>query len=152
MKKNKLAVIFLIPLLLVTFSATSAYAGSRERHRWEGAAIGIGSLVLGGILIDQIGRQCTPLGQIGRQCAPRLDHTYVYLDPPRPLRKKRGHWKMRRRWVEPSYERVWNPGHYNRHEKWVSGQWIMIVDREGYWIEERVRVKKRHHRNHSRYF
>ena len=142
MKKNKLAVIFLIPLLLVTFSATSAYAGSRERHRWEGAAIGIGSLVLGGILVDQIGRQCTP----------RLEHAYVYFDPPQPLRKKRGHWKMRRKWVESSYERVWNPGHYNRHGKWVSGRWIMIVDKEGYWIEERVRVKKRRHRNYSFYF
>ena len=142
MKKNKLALIFLIPLLLVTFSATSAYAGSRERHRWEGAAIGIGSLVLGGILVDQIGRQCTP----------HREHAYAYLDPPQPLRKKRRHWKMRRRWVEPSYERVWNPGHYNRHGKWVSGQWIMIIDKEGYWIEERVRVKKRRHRNHSFYF
>ncbi|MCK5322902.1 MAG: hypothetical protein KAJ45_02105, partial [Desulfobulbaceae bacterium] len=134
--------IFLIPLLLVTFSATSAYAGSRERHRWEGAAIGIGSLVLGGILVDQIGRQCTP----------SREHAYVYLDPPQPLRKKRGHWKMRRRWVDPSYERIWNPGHYNRHGKWVSGRWIMIVDKEGYWIEERVRVKKRRHRNYSFYF
>ncbi|MEA2082911.1 MAG: hypothetical protein U9O82_01470 [Thermodesulfobacteriota bacterium] len=142
MKKNKFAVIFLIPLLLVTFSATSANAGSRERHRWEGAAIGIGSLVLGGILVDRIGRQCTP----------RREHVYVYLDPPQRLRKKRGHWEMRRKWVEPSYERVWNPGHYNRHGKWVYGRWIMIVDKEGYWIEEQVRVKKRRHRNHSFYF
>jgi hypothetical protein len=50
---------------------------------------------------------------------------------------------VRKEWVQPTYKRVWNPGHYARRGEWIEGQWIEIVDRPGYWTEVRVWVSRR---------
>ena len=57
---------------------------------------------------------------------------------------KKGHWKTRKIWVEPIYETRWNPGHYNKRGRWVSGRHEKFLMADGYWQKKRVWV--RHHR------
>ena len=133
MKKTRTITIGIAAILIVTLIVPSAWAGSkhrRHRHMLQGAAIGIGALMLGKAIHDHARRP--PL-------AARLP--YERYEPPPPPRC--GHWEIRRVWVEPTYRRVWNPGHYNRRHHWVPGRWIDIVDRPGYWDEQRVWVASR---------
>lgn len=55
----------------------------------------------------------------------------------------RGHWETRRIWVPPVYEKVWNPGHYNRNHEWVCGHWIRLEKKPGYWKTEKFWVSNR---------
>lgn len=41
----------------------------------------------------------------------------------------RGYWWRGNRWMPYFYERVWNPGHYNRYGRWIPGHWVMIERR-----------------------
>ena len=137
----KNAAIVLISIILggCLFSP-SGWAGNVQRNRWEGVAIGIGAAVLGHTLFNNY---------FHRQPAPEV----VYRHPsPRRYkhhhhRRARGHWEIRKKWIPPTYERVWNPGHYNRGGRWIDGQWIEIEREPGYWIEKRVWVSK-HSRRH----
>lgn len=131
MKLKKLLSIGLIVVFGVTVFTTGAYAGSKQRHRWEGVAIGIGAVILGKALIDGI----------------HHSRASVYAPPARPLPSKHhyrerpaGHWETRREWVPPQYEKVWNPGHYDDYGRWVAGRWIQIEVEQGYWVEKDVWV------------
>jgi hypothetical protein len=80
----------------------------------------------------------------------RQDH-HVYK---KKGHRHRGHWEVRKVWVPPSTEKVWNPGHYNRRGHWVRGQWIEIERRRGYWKKEKVWVarKGKFHRPYKRHY
>lgn len=129
----------LVPLMILVFGTTllapPALAGNKQRHRWEGVAIGVGAAILGHAIIQS------------HRAEPQ--HPVVYA-PPQPIYRhypgpgpRHGHWESRRIWVPPSYETVWNPGHYNPKGHWVPGHWITIQTTGGHWTHERVWVAAR---------
>ena len=71
---------------------------------------------------------------------PQISLQSVYR-PPMP-RRQGGHWKTRKVWIPPVYRNVWEPQHYDRRGRWVSGRWIRIVDRPGYWTKTKTWGKK----------
>lgn len=138
----------------VSVFSSSAMAGSKQRHRWEGVAIGIGASIIGGAILHSMHQQYRynpePAPQIRYEREERAYYTppqrhydnYDRLHPSPPPRGC-GHWEIRKFWVPPVYEKVWNPGHYNRWNEWVPGHWIEIEKSPGYWREERVWVADR---------
>ena len=121
MKKKKGLVLLLIVCLCLALSASSARAGSKQRHRWEGVAIGLSAAILGGALLQHHSQhRCTP--------AP------AYCPPP-PPRRAYHHprsWKMKRVWVPRKVTRIWHEGYW---EKRVQ---------PGHWREKRMRVGRNH--------
>ncbi|MDY6954209.1 MAG: DUF4149 domain-containing protein, partial [Thermodesulfobacteriota bacterium] len=63
MKSKGSVIVILTTILCCTLLVTSAWAGSKQRHRWEGVAIGIGAAMLGSALLN----------------------SYYYDQPPRPV-------------------------------------------------------------------
>lgn len=123
-------------IFLVSMVVPSAYAGSKQRHRWQGVAIGLGAAILGHSIINS-----------SRYDSPPERVVVIDRDSHRDNHRdccsghhSRGHWEVRKVWVEPACERVWNPGHYNRYNQWVPGQYITIERDPGYWEHERVWV------------
>jgi len=142
MKIKNIIIILLAVTLSLCLAAPPAWAGNVQRNRWEGVAIGIGASVLGHALFSNyFHRQAAP-EVVYRHPSPRRHKPYYH-------RKARAYWEIRKEWVPPTYERVWNPGHYNRRGHWVEGRWMEIEKEPGYWIEKRVRVSK--HRRHRRH-
>ncbi len=130
MKKTRIIAMGIIAILGLALIAPSANAGSRHRrnrHMLQGAAIGIGALMIGKALHDHARR-------------PPLEARLPYhrYEPPPPA--YHGHWEVRQVWVPPTYRQVWNPGHYNQRNRWIPGRYIEMVDRPGYWDEKRVWV------------
>ena len=134
MNKKSFLIFVFIALFSVSLLPSPAQAGSAQRYRWEGVAIGIGAAILGSALLHH-NRQDVYYGR------PYNGSEYGSYRPRQPYRS--GHWEMRKEWVLPTYRRVWNPGHYNRYNEWVPGGWIEIADRPGYWIKTRVWVAHR---------
>ena len=52
MKMIKWSVIGAVAFISVCLISTSVWAGSRQQHRWEGVAIGLGAVIAGSALID----------------------------------------------------------------------------------------------------
>ena len=52
MKKKKVFILMLATMLAFSFVATSAWAGPKQRYRWEGVAIGLGAAILGQALFN----------------------------------------------------------------------------------------------------
>jgi hypothetical protein len=52
MKNKKISMIMVITILCISFTVTSAWAGPKQRYRWEGVAIGIGTAILGNALLN----------------------------------------------------------------------------------------------------
>ena len=127
-------------VLACTMSAPPVSAGSPQKHRWEGVAIGVGAALLGGALYHNAHRPWRhsrpayshPGPPRGRGCGPR------YCPPRRP--RPCGHWEWRKTWVPPVCEKTWNPGHYNRRRRWIPGRWIRVETQPGYWQKEKVWV------------
>jgi len=114
----------------LSLAAQPALAGSKQRHRWQGVAIGVGAAILGHALFNSCSER------------PACKTVTVYNRPcPSPYRH--GYWEIRKVWVEPKYKRVWNPGHYNCRSRWIPGQWKMIEKEPGYWQEQEVWVARR---------
>ncbi|MEJ2039661.1 MAG: hypothetical protein P8X55_12130 [Desulfosarcinaceae bacterium] len=132
MKKKKYIVIMITAFFTVFAFSAPALAGSPQQHRWEGVAIGIGAVLLGKALFDASQRP---------YAAPAPQPAVVqYHHAPRPAPS--GHWEIRKQWVAPVYKKVWNPGHYNRHGRWVTGQWLQVEVESGYWVEKQVWVPR----------
>ena len=127
-------------VFFLSYSAASAFAGAKERHMWQGAAIALGAAIVGNAILDNC------------QNVSSLQHTTVVHNiPVRPAARphygscpppayQQGHWENQNVWVEPVCERVWNPGHYNDYSQWVPGQYILIERQAGYWKTARVWV------------
>ena len=127
MKKNNLLFILFISVLCISFLASPVWAGSKQRHRWEGVAIGMGAAILGGALLN--GLSCAP--------APRYRPPQPRYRPPQPRYHSPGHWETRKIWIHPEMKRIWHEGYYNRHGYWVPGHWERR-HRPGFWRERRV--------------
>ena len=127
---KKIFISLFAAVCLLTFISAPALAGDKQRHRWEGVAIGVGAAILGhAILSNAYDRSPEQVTVIHR------DSHYRHCPPPR---YHRGRWEVQKVWVPPVCEEIWNPGHYDRCGNWVSGRWITIEARPGYWTEKRV--------------
>jgi len=138
---KKLGITILILTLVSLFTIAPAEAGSKTRHRWQGAAIALGAVALGGLLAHQIHAHTPP--------------PVAYYPPPPPQPEPYyyrhqseyvpGHWEMVREWVPGEWERVWVPGHYDRWGNWVAGHY---VERQtpGRYVERRVWVEGHYRR------
>ena len=124
---KKTTIILLTAILGLSLAAAPVWAGSTQRHRWEGVAIGIGAALLGNAILHP------------RPYAPAYPEA-TYQPPPPP---RRGHWEFRNIWVPPTHRTVWNPAHYTVHGQWVPGRYVEIVDQPGYWTKEQVWVTRR---------
>jgi hypothetical protein len=129
---KKIMTLCMVAVFFMTISAPAAFAGSKQRHRWQGVAIGLGAAILGNAILNSDRYDAPPERVVvDRDCRrPRYcDRDY-----------RQGYWEVRKIWVEPVCERVWNPGHYNRHSQWVPGQYVTIEKAPGYWEQHRVWV------------
>ncbi len=130
MKIIKLITIAILTLFCISATATASWAGSRQQHRWEGVAIGLGAAILGHAIYQNHQRP-----------APEPDVVYRERRPGRYYHGKHyrsGHWKYKKVWRPPVYERVWNPGHYVPNGRWIPGRWIEIKKSDGHWVKEKV--------------
>ena len=142
---------FLIAVFLVGTITTPAAAGSRQRGRWEGFALGFGAAVLGHTLLHQqhaYGHYKAPVDRHPpRQYHHRRDdHRQPPADRHRPgpqYRPRPGHWEWQRVWVAPTYKKVWKQGHRNHRGRWVPGCWEKVPVAKGYWKKSRVWVAER---------
>ena len=126
---KKITGLIMIWTIGLVFAAGPAFAGAKQHYRWEGVAIGLGAAILGHALYESAKNSSS-------------EHVSVYSRPcPPPYRQ--GHWEVRRVWVTPVYQKVWNPGHYNGRGTWVPGQWQMIEKNAGYWQEQEIWVAGR---------
>lgn len=151
MKKTFTMMIAMI--FLLSLSASSAFAGSKQRYRWQGVAMGVGAAILGNAILnnsrdDYHGDDSYRDRSYGEHRGYRnysCPERVVVVDRApcnsycEPVHSS-GHWEIRKVWVDPVCESVWNPGHYNKHNHWVSGRYITIETSPGYWREERVWV------------
>jgi hypothetical protein len=130
MKTQKVLLSLMVTVLAIGLVSSSALAGSKQRYRWEGVAIGVGAAILGHAIYQ------------AHRPAPRPQ--VAYMEPEPAFRNHdgrdhhRGHWQWQKIWVPSATERVWNPGHYNQRGHWVKGHWIEVVTRDGYWSQERI--------------
>jgi hypothetical protein len=135
---KKLLSIILVVTLISLFAITSAEAGSKSHHGWQGVGIAIGALMLGGLVVHHIAAHAGPPQVIYAPPEPRYR-------PPEPEWVP-GHWEVTREWVPGQWERVKVPGHYDRWGNWVAGHY---VDRQSpeHYVERRVWVEG-HYRHH----
>ncbi|MCD4744139.1 MAG: hypothetical protein K8R67_16880 [Desulfobacteraceae bacterium] len=146
MKKTTITIMTVI--CIVSFTITSAYAGSskRRRHHLEGFIIGTSAGFLGAAIINKLHHD-RPIAY-----AYEPNHRKQYKKRHHPRRHDRycnnrhrygksGHWEIKRRWVPAEYEKRWNPGHYNKRGRWVEGRYERFVVTEGYWKEKRVWIR-----------
>lgn len=134
MKKKNLLFILLAIILCISFLVPPAWAGSKQRHRWEGVAIGVGAAILGSALFNSA--YCA-----SPRYSPPPRRYYApprYCPPPR-RHYSPGHWETRNRWIPPRRSRIWHEGCYNRHGHWIPGYWEQRC-RPGFWKEKRVWV------------
>jgi hypothetical protein len=129
---KKLMISLIAILVCISLVAAPARAGSKQRHRWEGLAIGIGAALLGTALLNSHNNVAADERASYNAPSPPGPPRYC---PPRP---PRGHWEIRRIWVPATFKRVWNPAHYNHRRERVPGGWIKIIDEPGHWTEDRV--------------
>ena len=131
MKTKKLLISLIVTAFAITLGFSPAVAGSKQRHRWEGVAIGVGAAILGNAIFQ------------ARRADQPPEVVYVVPEPAYPdngPNRRHGHWEWQQTWVPPLYERVWNPGHYNPNGSWVNGHWMDLETYAGHWTQERVWV------------
>ena len=152
MRKKRLIIGLLVGGITLMMISSSAFAGNVQRNRWEGVAIGVAATLLGQALLDHhrdIHYRPAPAPRVVHRPPVRYSEPYRAYDH-RP-RKHRGHARFHKVWVPPVYKKVWNPGHYNRRGRWVSGYWIEKQVRPGYWEKQRTWSARRHGRGgHAR--
>lgn len=150
MKKNKFFIALFATILCITFLTPSAWAGQKQRYRWEGVAIGLGAVILGNAIFNNRNYESSLSTHYYSPPPPRqhrhwnTERVQDRYSPPPP--RRHGHFEIRRVRVRPSYERVWNQGHYNRRGRWVRGHWTRIVREPGHSFEKRVWVNHGYHR------
>jgi hypothetical protein len=131
MKKKAIATtLFLAIFSTFLYAPTSSWAGSPQSHRWEGVAIGIGAAIIGSAILNAY--HDTPA------TAPQRPEAVVRVHyrpaPPQPT----GYWQIQKQWVPPVYQKVWHPGHTNRHGRGGPGRWVQTEIRPGYWVQTQV--------------
>ncbi len=131
-------------ILFLVFSNSLAHAGAARRHTVEGFILGTGVTLLGTAIIQHMNKTSVVYKNHGS----KYRHRSARYDKKRYGRYdrygKKGHWETRKIWVPAEYETRWNPGHYNRRGKWVSGRHEEFMTAQGYWQKQRVWVRNNH--------
>ncbi len=135
---KKLGITILILALVSLVTITPAEAGSKTRHRWQGAAIALGAVALGGLIAHQIHAHTPPPPPVAYFPVPPQPEPY-YCPPPRSEYVP-GRWETVQEWVPGTWERVWVAGHYDRYGNWVAGHYEERLT-PGYYAERRVWVE-----------
>ena len=130
--KKKLIAAVLVLTLVSLFAIAPAEAGSKTRHRWQGAGMALGALLLGGLVVHHMATHASP---------PQV----IYAPPPEPEWVP-GHWEMTREWVPGTWERVWVPGHHDGRGRWVAGHYIKrqtpgFYQERNVWVEGHYRQR-----------
>ncbi len=144
---KKIIAILTAAIIVICISTVNAYA---DRKTMEGILIGAGVTILGAAIISEMN---TSHRSTGHNTAYSNHHSpptaRVYINNSRHGRNKhhkryshrsRGHWEVQKQWVEPVYERKWNPAHYNRRGEWVDGRTEKFMIQDGYWQEDKIWV------------
>ena len=135
MKKYSVFAVTLLIMISFLFFTNSAWAGSKHSYRLGGVAIGIGAAILGHALIKNH-KNYSPPDPVYHSPKYRRHSSSRYS-------RHRGYWEVHKEWVPPSYQKVWNPGHYSPNGQWIEAHWMKIVDQSGYWQETKVWVAGR---------
>jgi len=130
MNAKRIISIILFASIAIVFVTPASWAGTPAQHRLEGVAIGIGALILTKAIIDH--HRHHEVAAV----TPAAHHNRKH----RARRAPAGYWKIKKRWVPAIYDKVWNPGHYNRRGRWVPGRWIDIKVEPGHWSKRRIWV------------
>ena len=147
---KKTIITMTIAVLAVMLTTAPARA---DRKTMEGFLLGTGVTLLGAAIIHEINRDDGQAYQTAvytdRRDCDRPYYRNKHKNRHKAWKKRhhrgpKGHWEVARVWIEPVYERKWNPGHYNRRGKWVSGRYEKFMVAEGYWKEEKTWVSNRH--------
>lgn len=80
MKTKKLFLAAIMVLVGISVTFTSAWAGSKQRHRWEGVAIGVGAAVVGGAILNSVAHGAyvpAPAAVSVNYVEHRVEHHYV---------------------------------------------------------------------------
>lgn len=146
--KKKMLLAALVTVVSFALTANSAWAGSAQRNRLKGIAIGLSAAAIIGSIIsssheDHYVRSHNNCHIEPRRVGPPVHNRYK--------NREEGHWVIKREWVPPECREVWNPAHYNPGGEWVEGQWIRIVEKPGYWTEKRIWVTEVRRPGKSRY-
>jgi hypothetical protein len=135
MKTKKLLIGLTLAVFGMALISSTVLAGGKQRHRWEGVAIGVGAAILGHAIFQSHKADQSPQAVYAEpEPAPRYHH---------PPRHCHGYWEWQDLWVPPTYEKIWNPGHYNRKGHWMPGHWMTVQTTDGHWTKERVWVANR---------
>ncbi len=146
--KKIIAITTGVLMIMGIVSVTSANAGAARRHTIEGFVLGTGVALLGTAIIRGMNKEATPSHVYTRHYPDRYkEHTYrghkryhKHKHHRKYARRTRGHWETDRIWIDPVYEKKWNPGHYNRKGEWVSGRYEKFMIEQGYWSKKKVWV------------
>lgn len=132
---RKILVVPLISSLLLTVMPSAARAGDPHavRHRWEGVAIGAGSVILGAILIDALRSPAhaapvpvvaPPPPPVVYSVPPQVVYAVprvVVYPPPPPMVYRPARVVVHRGWVQSAHAKKWGwkphhrkPGHQRR--------------------------------------
>jgi len=133
MKKRSLLII-LATTLSLTLIGNSVWAGSAQRNRMKGIAIGLGAAIIGSAILTHH-KEHTYRPQEQRHDKSPRHNRHKQLN--KYSKYRRGNWEVKKGWIPPRYKEVWNPGHYNPRGEWVDGHRIKIVAKPGYWTKKR---------------
>ncbi len=146
-------------IFIVCLSGSAATAGAARRHTIEGIMLGTGIAILGAAIYNEIHDDRTPRHVYHR------DQNRGYKDKPhrrdthnryahnkydrnrghhpkfKHSNRPRGHWEIKKIWIGPVFDKKWNPGHYNRRGKWVSGSYHRFLIKEGYYQKKKIWVR-----------
>ncbi|OGR55522.1 MAG: hypothetical protein A3J80_08575 [Desulfobacula sp. RIFOXYB2_FULL_45_6] len=141
---NKLITLIITVLFLICFSTVTARA---DRKTMEGFMLGTGAVIIGAAIINGMNDNHRP-PHYARHHSPPPPQVYIEYRGGHDNRhhrryrdyRPRGDWEIVRVWVEPVYERRWNPAHYNHRGEWTEGRYEEFRVSEGYYQDQRVWV------------
>ena len=130
---RKVLAVALAGSLLLALLPSAALAGDRHavRNRWAGVAIGAGSVLLGGLLLNAL------QGPSPAVAAPQVvtPPPVVYAPPPVVEYRTWVPGRYEERWVPVTErQRVWVEGH-SENGWWTPGHWEERIRNGRYWTQ-----------------
>ncbi|MBT3177091.1 MAG: hypothetical protein HOG03_08790 [Desulfobacula sp.] len=129
-------------LVLTFFSTVSAHA---DKKTVEGFMLGTGIAILSAAIYNGIQKDSAPQYKQKHSRHDKYSHSGRYEQRNNNQKKyyhkkPRGSWTIEKIWVDPIYEKKWNPAHYNHRGKWVSGRHEKFLVQNGFWQEKKIWV------------